>query len=181
MSSSSISDFKRVMEVDQNIVPKTLTLMVNSPKMLEVALLNDAELRNKIINFAQVLKTAMSYRAETRVGSATIIPWDSSMTTKCITFNDKADLFYFLTSKYSYFNKVLTIAVKINKTLKLHLHFIANNRTFCPRYKIVNKQGEQVAYFNQRVGNTYIKNNLMRAMLSGKHGLPADYSLVLVN
>ena len=181
MSSASISNFLRVAEVDKNIVPKILSSMVDSPKMLEVTLLNDVELRNKIINFAQVLKVAMSYRSDTRIGCSTIIPWESNMTDKCIGFNDKADLFYFLTYRVSQYNKVLTIAVKINKTLKLHLHYVVNNRIFCPRYKIVNKKGEQVAYFNQRVDNTYIKNNLMRAMLSGKQGLPTEYSLVLVN
>ena len=64
--------------------------------------------------------------------------WKSTMTTKCISFND-VDLFYYLTYKVSHFNKVLTIAVNINKTLKLHLHYIVNNRIYCPKYKIVDK------------------------------------------
>ena len=184
--SSSIFDFTRVAEVDKNIVPKSLESLVNSPKMLEIKLLNDADLRNKIINFAQVLKTAMSFRADIRLGCNTVIPWESNMKTpdnkptKCIKFNEKADLFYYLSYKnLSHFNKVLTVAVNINKTLKLHLHYVVNNRVFCPRYKIVNKKGQQVAYFNQRVGDTYIKNNLMRAMLSGKNGLAPDYHLTL--
>ena len=178
--SSAISDFSRVAENDKNIVPTKLQAIVNMPKTLEVELLNDVELRNKIINFAQVLKVAMSFRANTRQGCSTIIPWKSTMTTKCISFNDKADLFYYLTYKVSYFNKVLTIAVKINKTLKLHLHYIANNRIFCPKYKIVDQDANQVAYFNQRINNNIITNNLMRAMLSGKHGLPSNYKLVHV-
>jgi len=186
--SSSISNFERVAVVDKNIIPTSLVSMVNSPKMLEVELLNNVELRNKIINFAQVLKVAMSYRSDVRLGCSTIIPWESNMMTpankktKCITFNEKADLFYYLSyKKLSHFDKILTCAVKINKTLKLHLHYVANNRIFCPRYKIMNKNGEQVAYFNQKVGNSYITNNVMRAMLSGNLGLGSEYHLALVN
>tara|TARA_B110000971_G_C20015466_1_gene503708 strand:+ start:515 stop:1075 length:561 start_codon:yes stop_codon:yes gene_type:complete len=185
--SSSIHDFTRVSEVDKNIIPKILDPIINSPKMIELELLNNATLRNNIINFAQTLKVAMSYRADIRIGCSTIIPWESNMKTtdnklaKCISFNEKADLFYYLTYKtISHFNRILTVAVNINKTLKLHLHYVVNNRTFCPRYKIIDKDGKQVAYFNQRVGDTYIKNNLMRAMLSGNHGLGTAYSLAII-
>ncbi len=186
MSSSSISDFVRVSDIDKNIIPKSLESLVTSPKMLEIELLNDVELRNKIINFAQVLKVAMSFRADIRIGCSTVIPWESNMKTwdnkptKCISFNEKADLFYFLSyKKLSHYNRILSVAVNINKTLKLHLHYVTNNRVFCPRYKIVDTDGKQVAYFNQRIGDTYIKNNLMRAMLSGNHGLGSAYKLVL--
>ena len=185
--SSSIYDFARISEVDKNIIPKNLDSLITSPKMLEQVLLDDATLRNKIINFAQVLKVAMSYRSDIRVGCSTIIPWESNMKTaknkptKCISFNEKADLFYYLTyKKLSHFNRILSVAVNINKTLKLHLHYVVNNRTFCPRYKIVNNKGVQVPYFNQRIGDSYITNNLMRAMLSGNHGLGSAYKLALI-
>lgn len=184
--SSAIFNFQTAILNDKNIIPNKLKDYINRPKVLEKQLLNDADLRNKIINFAQVLKVAMSFRANIRAGCASVIPWRCALNTgknakKCISFDDKADLFYFLCYKASHYNQILTAAVTINKTLKLHLHFVVNNRIFCPRYKIVNKKGEQIPYFNQRVQNNYIKNNLMRAMLSGVHGLPSEFSLELVH
>jgi hypothetical protein len=190
--SSAIFNIKKALSNDTNIIPEKLKSYLNRPKALEEYLLNDAELRNKIINFAQLLKVAMSFRANIRVGCASVIPWDCKLNnfsdptdlknkSKCISFNDKADLFYFITYSASHFTKILTAAVRINKTLKLHIHFVTNNRIFCPRYKIVNSKGVQVAYFNERVQNNYIKNNLMRAMLSGLGGLPSGYKLKFVN
>lgn len=183
-TSFAIYNFTRVNKVDKQIIPTKLKDYVNRPKALEKQLMNDVELRNKIINFAQLLKVAMSFRANVRVGCSSIIPWPCELKTnknKCITFDDKADLFYFLTYNASLYNKILTAAVKINKTLKLHIHYISNNRLFCPRYKIVNKDGKQVAYFNQRIQNIYIKNNVMRAMQSGISGLPPGYKLEFAN
>ena len=181
--SSAIFNILKAQSNDANIIPEKLKSYLNRPKALEEYLLNDAELRNKIINFAQLLKVAMSFRANIRVGCASVIPWDCELkkTSKCISFNDKADLFYFITYSASHFTKILTAAVRINKTLKLHIHFVTNNRILCPRYKIVNSKGVHVAYFNERVQNNYIKNNLMRAMLSGLGGLPSGYKLKFVN
>ena len=130
---SAISNMTQTVNIDSKIIPTKLKDVIDMPKAMENVLLIDVDLRNKIINFAQKLKLAMNMRSQTRAGCMSKVPWTSSLTNKCITFHEKADLFYYLSIPTSNYNKMLTVATRINQNLKLQNHFNANNRTFCPR------------------------------------------------
>lgn len=103
----------------------------------ELSLVENTPLRNKIIEFAQVLKVAMSYRSDDKYGSPSIIKWECEYNknnkNKKLNFIEKADLFYYLTNPYSYFNLILTAAVNINRNIKLELQYAQQGRQWCTK------------------------------------------------
>ena len=179
---NTVFNNKAIASIDSGIIPKKIIKLINRPKAIETYLLTDIKLRNNIIDVAQLFKVAMNFRSNMKLGCWSKIPWiPNSKKLQCISFNDKADMYYYLSIPSSQYNQILTAAVKINKNLKLQLQFVSHNRLFCPRYKIIDKKTHKtVVNFNQRVNNNnYVKNNIMRALLgNSQYGLPSQYELV---
>ena len=117
----------------------------------------------------------MNFRAQNKMGSGSKVPWKCNV--KSLNFNQMADLFYLMSYPASQFNKVLTAAVNINRSLKLQMQFADNNRFYCPRYKLSTKDGKFVPFFNQIITGpghkqaVVVKNNVVRLLLGGNEGL----------
>ena len=177
---------ENIATIDKSIIPKEIAHLVNKPKHLELYLLQHAKLRNEIINVAQLFKVAMNFRSNMKQGCWSKLPWKTAIEGyQCIDFNNKADMFYYLSIPSSLYNRILTVAVRINQNLKLQLQFVSHNRLFCPRYKIQDKKTKKtIVNFNERViysnYNNYVKNNIMRALLGNSaNGLPPQYEIVI--
>jgi hypothetical protein len=168
--------YEELIKIDSLIIPNSLKTIVNNLKALETELFktNNIKFRNSIIEFAEKMKVAMNFRANNKCGSGRRVPWPAGI--KSLSFNDMADMFYFLSYPASQYNKILTAAVNINRSLKLQMQYADNNRFYCPRYKLEDKNGNFVPFFNQiitRPGHrqaVVVKNNVVRMLLGGQEG-----------
>ena len=174
-----------VVALDNSIIPNNLKPIVHSPKALMVELfkVENIDFRNNIINFAEKMKVAMNFRANNKMGSGKKVPWKADV--KIVNFHGMADLFYFLSYPNSQYNKILTAAVNINRSLKLQMQFADNNRFYCPRYKLETANGEYVPYFNLINSINGVRrgvaprNNVVRMLLGGPEGLKkSNYKVV---
>ena len=168
--------YQYMIELDDSIIPNSLKDIVNNQKDLakELFKVENIKFRNSIIDFAEKMKVAMNFRANNKMGTGRRVPWKA--TKKKVNFQDMANLFYFLCYPISKYNKILTAAVNINRSLKLQLQFADNNRFYCPRYKIENSEGGYVPFFNiwKKCKNGHrleMQNNVARMLLGGPEGL----------
>ena len=121
------------------------------------------------------MKVAMNYRSQNKIGNGSKVLWKCAV--KTLTFNQMADLFYFMSYPQSKFGHVLTAAVNINRSLKLQMQFADNNRFFCPKYKLSSGNGKHIPFFNQIITGpghkqaVVVKNNVVRMLLGGPQGL----------
>lgn len=169
--------YPTVVKLDNDLIPDNLKPIINNRKEMETQLfkVQNIRFRNSIIGFAEKMKVAMNFRAQNKMGSGSKVPWKCNV--KSLNFNQMADLFYLMSYPGSQFNKVLTAAVNINRSLKLQMQFADNNRFYCPRYKLSTKDGKFVPFFNQIITGpghkqaVVVKNNVVRLLLGGNEGL----------
>ena len=164
--------------IDTNLVPTSLSAIINDKKALMTELFqpNNISLRNSIIDFTQKMKVAMNFRSQNKIGPWSKIPWNCNIVNKKLTFHQMADQYYFLSTPNSDFNKVLSAAVDINRSLKLHMQYADNNRYYCPKYKLTDANGKIIPFFSQIVTGPnhrqalISKNNVIRLLLGGNNG-----------
>jgi len=167
-----------VIKIDSDLIPTQLKLHINDPTKLRFELFQPVNigLRNSIISFTQKTKIAMNFRSQNKQGSHGKIPWHCSVSKNVLSFNQLADQFYFLASPLSKFNLVLTIAVNINRSLKLQMQYADNNRFYCPKYILKDTNGKVIPFFSQIITGPnhrqqlVSKNNVVRMLLGGSTG-----------
>ena len=167
-----------VIKVDEDLIPTQLRPHINNLNKLTLELFQpiNINLRNSIITFTQKTKTAMNFRSQNKQGSRGKVPWPCTIQNNILSFNQMADQFYFLTNPLSKFNIVLTIAVNINRSLKLQMQFADNNRFYCPKYLLKDTNGKVIPFFSQIITGPnhrqqlVSKNNVVRMLLGGNIG-----------
>ena len=172
------ASFSDVIKIDNDLIPTQLIQHINDPKKLTLELFQPVNigLRNSIISFTQKTKTAMNFRSQNKQGSRGKVPWPCSISNNVLSFNQMADQFYFLASPLSKFNLVLTIAVNINRSLKLQMQYADNNRFYCPKYLLKDANGKVIPFFSQIITGPnhrqqlVSKNNVVRMLLGGSIG-----------